>query len=258
MKKISAWAKHNVVPARIVIFCIHISLIFLAGYLGTHLHKLHATVFYTAGILIIFIFIVYPRPAKKIFYGKKFYAVQKTCDFIAAAGIFMLLCFFANHNLRLPSLQNSLYAVSLHPKNEKPTAQQILESLKYRDKSTLTRQEKRILKKEFKNQLGVYAKATLKHDKAGQSHAVEIIFTIIVAIGLFGLLSALACTISCNGADGLAVLVMVVGTAGIVWGAVAIINSLSKKHKSKKQAGNAGGETSNHNLENFSFIPVLP
>jgi hypothetical protein len=136
MKKISLWARHNPAAARLVIFCIHVTLIFLAGYLGTHLHKMPAKVFYVALILLIIIFIVYPYSSKKI------YAFQKTCDFIAGACFFVLLCFFANHNLRLPSLQNTLYAVSLHPKNERPTAQQILESLKYRDKSTLTRQEK--------------------------------------------------------------------------------------------------------------------
>lgn len=258
MKKISVWAKDNVIPARIIIFCIHTTLIFLAGYIGTHLHKIPATAFYIAIALLIFISTVYPRSSKKNFFRRRSYAVQKTCDFIAAACFFTLLCFFANHNLRLPSLQNTLYAVSLHPKNEKPTARQILGSLKYRDKSTLTRQEKRILKKEFKNQLGVYAKATLKHDKAGQSHSVEIIFTIIVAIGLFGLLAALACTISCNGANALAILLLAVGTAGIVWGAVAVINGLSKKHKSKKQTRNAGGENLNQSPENFSFVPVLP
>jgi threonine/homoserine/homoserine lactone efflux protein len=84
--------------------------------------------------------------------------------------------------------------------------------------------------------LDVYAKATVKHDKADQSHALAIMLTIIAALGLAVLLSGLACSISCNGSGTLAIVILIVGTAGIVWGAVALIKSFSKKDKSKKQS----------------------
>jgi hypothetical protein len=116
----------------------------------------------------------------------------------------------------------------------KPTAKQVLSSLSYRDKNSLSRLEKRILKKEFNHQLGVYAKSKLRGNNEKAEDAALIILTIVAALGLMALLAMLVCNLSCGGADAAAVLVGILGTAAIVWGVVVIIKRINRKSKIEK------------------------
>jgi len=122
-------------------------------------------------------------------------------------------------------------AASVSKGGEKPTAAAILASLAFRNKSTLTRPEKRILKTEFKHQLKVYVKAKLTKDDEAAKKAVLIILSIIGAVGLVFLLAALACSISCNGSTGIAVLVGILGLVAIIYLLTFAINKIQQHHK---------------------------
>jgi hypothetical protein len=142
----------------------------------------------------------------------------------------MMVCITNNQLYRVttPSYASSSIAIS-----KPPTAEEILASLKYRDKKTLTKQEKKILKQEFKKQLKVFGTATLSGNKKDADNAILIILTIIAAIGLTILLSALVCSISCGGADGLAVVVALLGLTAIIWGSIAVIRRINRGPRNK-------------------------
>ena len=260
MRSISRWAEHHIAAARTIILFSHIILIFLAGYIGTHVARMPAKVFYASAFAVIIAAIIYPGRSLKTLLGKNFFVFRKTGEFVVATGLFLLTCFFVNHNLRLPSFQNRVYGFTAQttPPAINPAAAQILESLKYRDKSTLTKQEKRMLKKEFKTQLHAYTKAHRAHDRNEESHAVEIIVTIIVALGLLFLLTMLACSISCAGAEALAVIVLIAGIGVLTFATIKVINGITKKHKAKEQEKNLQGESGNLTGNNLSFIRVRP
>lgn len=225
MKQISYWAKNNVPAARIIISFIHILLVLIAFYLSTNV-SFHLSFFEMSLIAVIIIIasIIYPKSKKTS------YTFQRILLFVTSVGFFLMICFFVQRNFSFPYYQKTLSAISL-PVNadKKPTAQEILESLKYRDKSTLTKEEKKILKKEIKKQVCVYTKATISNDKEGKSHALAIILLIIAAVGLELVLSALACSISCGGSGALAIIVFALGTAGIILGTVLLINRINHK-----------------------------
>ena len=229
MKKISLWAKHHVFATRIIIFFIHLLLIVLAFYISENipfhfsLKKLSLVLF----ILILSTFNYYRVKQKSYLFKKAIYFITSVC-------FFLIVCFFSKHNFTTNSFQKSLSAIEItpHHNTSNPTAQQILQSLKYRDKTTLTKYEKRILKKELKKQIGIYTKSTLKHDHISAEQALLIILAIIAALGLLSLLSALACSISCGGANALAILVFIVGLAGICFGLYFLIKII--KHKRKR------------------------
>jgi hypothetical protein len=134
------------------------------------------------------------------------YIRQKSCDFLLAASTFCMLLCLANKNTGSVYFSPSASASSgINIKEtKKPTAAEILASLAYRDKSTLTRSEKRILKQEFKTQLKNYAIAKLSGNQAEGDRAGLIILAIIVALGLLYLVAALSCGIACNGSGGVA------------------------------------------------------
>ncbi|HET6994928.1 MAG TPA: hypothetical protein VFI06_08090 [Chitinophagaceae bacterium] len=236
MKKISLWARHHRFIAIISIAIIKLLLAFIAAYLGLLLLgmniRLPFTVFFFALLLLIIAAIAYPSKHITRFTKKQFYVRQKTCDFIIAACSFVMIGTWVNTNL--PVTINTAAAATTAT-TITPTAEEILASLQYRDKSTLTRQEKRILKAEFKNQLKVYTVAKLKGQKNDAAKAGLIILTIVAALGLLYLVAALACSLSCNGSDAAAVIVGLLGLALVIWGTIAVIKRITRKPKKEQE-----------------------
>ena len=237
MRKISLWAKHHRVEAIVSIVAIKLVLAVIAFYIGSALLEMNFRIPVAVCIIALIVLAVaawlYPSRRLTHFSKKQFYLRQKSCDFIIGACSFVMIGSLVNNNLPLPGAVS--FASNVITQST-PTAEEILASLQYRDKSSLTRQEKRILKEEFKKQIKIYAVAKITGNKDGASKAVFIILTIIAAIGLLTLLAALACSLSCNGSDVAAVIVGVLGAAAIIWGTIVLVNRISRGPK--KKSGN--------------------
>lgn len=236
MKSISYWAKHNPRKARIIIALSHIVLILIACWVGFKIFlydfKLPAFLLYLF-VLMFFVAAAFYPPVKK-----KNYLRQKISDFTLAASTFCMIVCLANNQSVSTTIFNTTIASSnssVTAAKEPPTAEQILESLKFRDKSTLTKAEKRILKKEFKEQLKIYTKAKITGDKQKASDTGLIILAIMVALGLFTLLATLSCSLSCNGAEGAAIVVALLGTAAIILGLVLVIKRINRGPRKKEE-----------------------
>jgi len=243
MRKISYWAKRNPWKARIIIIVSHILLLLLAWYTGSALYAFKIILPGTLFLIFILYYLsavfIYPTKNKKKFFSQRWHYVhQKACDFsLAAAAFGMMVCVANDPEKYIPNINEALGVAVIRPntKNEKPTAAQILESLKTRNKSTLTREEKRILRQEFKIQMKKYVVANIRGNKTDGSDAGIIILAIVAALGLAYLVGVLACNLSCNGNDGAAILVVILGTAAIGLGLYFLIRGL----KRKRERGNA-------------------
>jgi hypothetical protein len=68
------------------------------------------------------------------------------------------------------------------------------------------------------------------------------------------LLLALACEISCAGSDAGAIVVSILGLAGIIWGAIALIKSVKRKalKRSQQEAEKAAASQSSSTPSAFS------
>jgi hypothetical protein len=235
MRKISYWAKHNRRTAISSLVAIKLSLAFLASYAGYSLLQLDVHIPFVVFIIALILLSVaawsYPSAQRTKLSKRNFYVFQKSCDFIVAAGSFVMIGTWVNNNVTLP-ITASAYA-SNPVSTINPTAEEILASLQHRDKSTLTRKEKRILKEEFKKQLKVYVVAKLKRDKDGGAKAALIILTIVVALGLLYLVAAIACSLSCNGSDAAAAVVAILGLAAIALGMFFVIRRIVRGPKKK-------------------------
>jgi hypothetical protein len=230
MKPLSYWARSHSLTAVFLIVFIKIALVILSVNLGVSLAEsgiyLSLAALTIPVLIIVIICFLYPGRAGNREFGDSF-AFRKFCDFSFAACCFVLFTYAANTLDNKPlAFMNTYGSVPF----KDPTAEQILSSLKHRDKSSLTKTEKKILRLEFKKQVKLYAKYTLlgKSDEASETSL--IILTIVAALGLLGLLSVLVCNLSCNGAEAAAVIVGVLGLAGIVWGTVVVIKRISKKN----------------------------
>ncbi|MBI1344389.1 MAG: hypothetical protein GC171_15820 [Terrimonas sp.] len=242
MRKLSFWAKRNPCKSRVIIIGGHLALFLLAWYIGSGLADID--VIFPEPLLFLFVGLfwvtafIYPAKGHQPISKNKFYQWRKGLDFsLALLSFLMMTAISNNYSPGENSFSAKIYAAytsSLKPKKDHPTAEEILASLEHRDKSTLTRTEKRILKKEFKHQLGIYAKAKLTGNKDTAANAGLIILAIIAALGLLYLVAALACSLSCNGSDGAAIALALLGTAGIVIGFILVINRITRGPKYKK------------------------
>jgi len=236
MKQISFWAKQHKNSARVLVAIIKIVLALMAYYVGNELYQkqIHIPVILSGvtAILSIATAILYPSKKLKALSKHAFYVRQKSCDFILSACTFIFIITLANNQDTVnPMLLSQGYAsfIKKHP----PKAEDIIASLRYRDKSSLTRVEKRVLKKEFFKQLKVYAIAKVTGNKEKAGDVLPIVLTIIAALGLLVLLMALVCSLSCSGSDLAAAMVGLLGLAAIVWGSVVVIKHFIRKTEEK-------------------------
>lgn len=237
MRKLSLWGKNNPWKTRFIIIFSHIILFQLAWFIGNELTAIGINLPSYLKYLIVFIsfltFISYPSLKYKSTYKiVSHYTRQKACDFLFALSTFgMVVCLTAsdeNPFTFFPDIRAAT-SPSVEKAKTKPTAAEILASLEHRDKSTLTRSEKRILKKEFKKQIGIYIKTKVTGEKDKSDQTVLMILAIIGALGLFLVVAALACGLGCNGSGTGAIAVAVLGTAAIVFGLVAVIRAIQRK-----------------------------
>jgi len=234
MRYLSTWAKAHPIKARLIIIASNLVLALLAYFVGNELRDLDisfsSTVFFSISLMFIAVAFVYPHKKDKpvTFSIRYTYAFRKCCDMLAVACSFCLLCCLANNPQLAPVYDVHSANNSTAPaKTVKPTAQEILSSLKNgRDKKSLSRTEKRILKKEFKHQLKVYAAAKLGGDRRTAEEAFLTLLAIFAALGLLYLVAAAACSLSCSGSDAAAAFVAIVGTIGVIWLLVYVIKRI--------------------------------
>ena len=143
-----------------------------------------------------------------------------------------MICFLSNHYFANRNSEISfLITPAFASTGKKPDANGILTSLSYKSKNDLSHQEKRILKKEFLKQCIRYVKAGSTGDSRVAAEAFEVMATIVAALGVLYLLAGLACSLSCSGSEGLAVLVTILGISGVVFGSVALMQTIFKTKK---------------------------
>jgi len=234
MKQLAYWANRNKVFARIIVTCCHVLLGLMAYFLASQLSAYGMTIptgaLSTVSIVVIITLLVYAcwSQAGRISFVKKksIHLVIVLCSFCC-----MLICaktlFFSNQLI----FHSSSLQAAVEPAPASRAAE-ILESMKYRERSSLTKQEKRILKKELKHQVKSYTKAMAKNDPEAERKAGLIILAILTVLSLTVVLAALICGILCGGMEAIAVVLLLLGTAGLILALIGILNALSRTRRS--------------------------
>jgi hypothetical protein len=244
MRKIAAWGRANPWTARITLIVSRIILFWLAVYLGSVMieegYSISQSFLYLLAAVAIYCGITYPaKTTRKT--DPFFFRRQKIRDLLISVTCFGMIMGLVQDPSALMSPitgANAATHSSISKGKEKPRADEILASLKHRDKKTLTRQEKRILRQEFKKQLKIFAISTIRGDQPAKADAGLKILAIVAAIGLLLLVGAIACELSCNGSDAAAIIVGVLGTAAVIIGLVAVLKAINRKQQKQVKENN--------------------
>ena len=235
--KTSTWAKRNPWTTRILIVSSHLLLTLFAILLGLILTNLGISIpgyiFLTACLMFSIGLIIYPMKAeKKVRYSKiQFYQRQKLADLMLAGATFIMMLQLGNDyfNSELKPVQKvwsisaqACYVKVTQPETEasaieNPTEKQV-------EKNITSRKEKRsTLQSKVKALL-----SPINMNSEGGKTGLGILL-IIGSIGLLFLVVALACDLSCSGAEGAAVMVGILGGAAIIFLLLKAFKMMGKK-----------------------------
>jgi len=213
MKSISFWAKENPRKAQISIVLLYVCLNLLAICFGF--------IFRESGILFsellmdisFFIFV----SAVLLYKKKANYYYRKSLDFILISTTFLMLGFWANRaeerTFYTPFSFHTATGITTKPVvNEEPNHKSIAGE-KTASKKEWRKAEKAKAKKE-RREIATWLKVLL------------ILLVVASAIFLSYLVAILSCNISCSGAEGLAIVVLVLGLTGAIGGGVVLIRRI--------------------------------
>lgn len=222
MKQLSYWAKLHPQAARLLIILLYIPVNITAYLLGSLLWDagIQLTTLFLQSIvfLVLALFVFYPAKAsflkRKIFHGSM------------ALCTFLMICFYGNQiNHPNPNIFifNSTHAVSNTTVNEYPVKSQISKSKK-ENRQLKNELRKQLKKSEDRKPLPTWAKVLL------------ILLTSIAGVFLLALLIYLSCSLACNGAEALAVIVFLAGLFGIFFGGYLLNQLILGKKRKKKRS----------------------
>lgn len=227
MKGLSRWAACHTTAARILIILLHVILSLIAiqtGLLFTEANVgLPENWLYISAVVYGCVLWVYQKV-------KRIYVLRKLNDctiillgFLSMVTITNRLDLSAAYHYSAPASAVSLRIIhpqSMHTTPVPPTQQKSMQSKNFQRK-----QFKSTFKRLYKEQKG----STLMRS----NRDLLIVLLVMVAIGLTGLLGALACSVSCSGSSGGGIIIAIFGLVAIIVGLVQGIRWIKRKHPKK-------------------------
>jgi hypothetical protein len=234
MKKLSIWAKDHPWPARLIIVISHILLFILAWDLGLRTASLDiylsSFVAKFLGVLFCMACILYPIKGVTKGVFRHSYVRQKSADFVVLLTTFLMFT----------SVFNALFfsPVAVYWKAEPKVVQIVNKTTEVRENAFPSMKDVKRAMKKYEKQIRKDMRAAKKRFKQQQNDdGVKILLTILVVVGaifLLGLIGSLSCTLSCNGQEGLAGVVFVLGLGGVITLVVITMKAIWKKKKLRR------------------------
>lgn len=237
MKQISHWAKAHPIQSRWLIAVSRTLLFFLAMLSASLLYLNEATppswiiVLFTQVFFLAFFF--YPKRGALKGWYKYSYTRQKVHDSTLVLSCFLVLVLGV-----LADLNQNNYSSP-----ETKARAQLVNYTSGLDYTNSTRKTKRLgawkqfkqVRKQFKQELR-QLKKTFKEQEDSKREWIKVLLTLLtiaVAAGLILLVAALSCSLSCNGMDGLGLMVLIVGWGAVIWLGILAIKKIVNKDWSK-------------------------
>lgn len=227
MKRISTWGHHHKIASRIFIVSGYVVLNLAGLFLGDLLYSMNISWNPLWVILPVLLTLAglafYPVKKKKYFY-QNFYKRQKLSDALLMGATFMFIVSTGNflNKYTLPVSQS--YAISItYPV---PGAKINSKKTGHPESNIVSKKTSR---KDLRAQFKKFRKA-YKDSTKGQK-TLYIILVVLGAAALSYGMVALACGIACSGSEALAYIVGIVGIGAIIFGAVKLIQRITRGRK---------------------------
>ena len=225
MKNLSIWASRHLTTSRIVIALSKVLLIALSFVLGIQFFladiELKPKIVLGAAVIFCLSFLTYPVQKRISGLWRYTYHRRVRHDVLLLAMTFVILVSGANQ-----------FAFRITKETPgAPMVRLVVHSSSHNVSPSTTKEARKEFRKNIRENLK-QLKADWKQAKQdGNNTGVKVVlifFTVVLALGLFFLVGSISCQLSCNGNDGLAAIVLVLGVAGIVFLSVFLIRKILK------------------------------
>lgn len=220
--------------SRFIIAACHLLLLADALILGflTYASEIHlpASLIFILGNLFFLSYFLYPRKGQRSGIFKHSYFRQKTSDFLLAltyplviATAINVWAFAPDSGQEAPGAKAVLIVNRIHPEIEQKSKKDLKAELKveFRKSKKQIKAKLKALKKDFRAKKG--------KDKSNLEKILLVMLVLLGACALAYGVAALACSISCSGQEALAIILAILGLAGIIWLSVLAIKSIFRK-----------------------------
>ena len=240
IKQLSFWAKKHKWASRFIIvfaFVIMNVLGIMTGVLFESLNVTFSSLILVSTILVfLLVFFKYPSKEERrtAIEKDRSYILQKSCDMLLIVCTFVMFVFFGNQQTSPVNyfvLNASAANTFTHPKDTTKGYKSVDEFKKMmtdeNGKTLKWKERKKLLKQQIK---------AIKKDKTmsdGGKVGLIILCVLLALILAYGV-AALACSLSCSGAEGAAVVVAILGLAGVVLLTIFLIRGIVRKSKRDK------------------------
>lgn len=227
MRKLSYWSRDHKQLARILIVTGYLILNVTGLFLGDLVHSISGTFNYAFILIPIILTMVgyffYPDNKNKNSY-RNFYSTQKLNDGFLIMATFLFLVFAGNKLNESTRWSQSVSALSIHY----PTAKNSVQNKTVNTKP----QSGTKAYKTFKQRLKALRKA---YKESTKTEKILMIIGVVLLAGLAGSgVAALSCNLSCSGNEALAIVVLIIGIGGIIYGGYKLIQKITGGGKKTK------------------------
>lgn len=239
IKQLSYWAKNHKWSSRFIIVSSIIIMNVLGIVTGLLFNSLNVSfsslvLFFTV-LIFLLAWIKYPTRKKTTNASEKdrSYIIQKSCDMVLIGTTFIMFVYFGNRQtspVNFFALTSSANTFSV-PKDSSKNYRSLDEFKKMMSdengKPLKLKERKKLLKKQIK--------AIKNADDMSTGGKIALItLCVLLALVLAYGVAALACSLSCSGAEGAAVVVAILGFGGVILLTVFLIRSILRKSKKNK------------------------
>jgi hypothetical protein len=233
MKNLSYWASRHLTTSRILIAISKLLLIALAFVLGIQffLTDIDLKPKMALGAAVIFCLTYLTYPVKQRVSGLLKYTYHRRVrhDVLLIAMTFVILACGAN--------QFAFRITEEAPPT--PIVRLVVNSPDVHVSPSSSKEIRKEIRKNIRHQLKQMKESWKQSRQGGNSTAVKvflIFLTLVFAFGLFVLVGSVSCQLSCNGNEGLAWIVLVLGVGGIIFLSVFLIRKILQGKRSERVA----------------------
>lgn len=221
MRKLSGWAKLNPWKARLLIVALYVPLNFMAVAWGIMLSDSSFNFPNTTLVVVCILTLVLLQ--LRIQFMRRHhdsYRIRKSIDFAMLALTFFTVAYVSSDRTSPQHIVSPAYSLQLKLQT---TSKNIDHNLHGQSKVKPGKERTSLIKKFLRKAVKFYFK------RNDTEKALLIAASVLIALALLVLLAALACSIACSGAELLALLVFILGTAGIVFLLIFVINRITRR-----------------------------
>ncbi|MCB0563619.1 MAG: hypothetical protein KDD01_04510 [Phaeodactylibacter sp.] len=240
MKNLRFWAKTHPRESWVILTVLHFVLAYLWAEIGIYLYvfgwKLGWGLFLAGGILVFLGLVLYPgRWERKRHSRQNFVRRRSVFDGLLLFSGFLLTVTTFNQSAQRAEVISTADAAAVPTvfKDNSDASKGMFHWLKAGKEKSEQKQWRKSIRKRVKEKIKEL------RSQGGKGRGAKVMLLVLLSVGLSLGVLLLSCSLACSGAEGAAILLAILGVAGIVWLLSALVGKIYPEQSPVQRLGSA-------------------